>query len=948
MDALQWQRLSPLLDELLELTPEARAARLAQLHAQDPASADELVRMLALDAAGSDLLSEPLLASAMECLCAGSRIGPYALERLLGEGGMGQVWLAQRADGLYQRQVALKLLRPGYADAALRQRFTREREILARLEHPHLARLLDAGIASDGRPYLALAYVEGEPLTDYCQRLHLPVSARLRLFLQVCEVVSHAHANLIVHRDLKPSNILVNAAGDVRLLDFGIAKLLDTEADPAADAHPRTEARAFTLHYAAPEQVRGEPITTLTDVYSLGVVLYELLTDQKPYHLRRSSDAEWERAILAVEAPRPSAAVVRAAQQGQRDPAEARRLARRLSGDLDNILLKALQKPLPQRYSSAEALAQDLRRHLQGRTVQARPQGVAYRLQKYLQRHRWSVVLGSLTAAALLGAAGVALWQVREAHRETVRAQAMQDFVIGLFDRAGNAQRGDGFDLRGLLASGEQRGERELLRQPLARAELQGVIARLRIGLGDYREALLLLERQRALLATQDDVPLALRLEAAAQHGRALRLLSRSQECVAMLQPLAAQAQEAQAQLPLQAAGFFSQLGRCRRVLGERASARAWFERALALHRDVLKDPAGIVESMTDVASMDSDIGHTDAAIAGYLQALALLDRQAGPRHPLSVNLLRSLGVAYRDRGDVDQAEQAVSAALALSRSLNGDRHPVSLGLRRLRAAVMIDQGRLDIAERELRAAHALTVERLGPTHRDTGMSWSSLAMLELERGQDAQAIADMARSVAIMRAPDSQALLPYMLLNQGLALSAAGRYRDALAPLYEARARWIAQLGQNNPAVGDSERLIAEARAALGEPRQADALLAQALRRTESGYGPTHPRTRAVRVAWARNLGRLGRDAQALHELEAQARQGGDGIESRKLRWRARAYAAELHCQRRGGAGNGRGELQALQRELAQAQPQGGTLVHEVEGLSAACGAPAVLTAAR
>ncbi|MCT8271730.1 serine/threonine-protein kinase [Xanthomonas translucens] len=375
------------------------------------------------------------------------------MERLLGEGGMGQVWLAQRVDGLYQRQVALKLLRPGYADAALRQRFTREREILARLEHPHLA----------------LAYVEGEPLTDHCQRLQLAVSARLRLFLQVCEVVSHAHANLIVHRDLKPSNILVNAAGEVRRLDFGIAKLLAIEAGTAADPHPRTEVRAFTLHYAAPEQVRGEPIITLTDVYSLGVVLYELLTDQKPYTLRRSSDAEWERAILAVEAPRPSAAVTRAAQQGQRDP--------------------------------AEALAQDLRRYLQWRTVQARPQGLIYCLQKYLQRHRWSAVFGSVTAAALLGAAGVALWQVREAQRETVRAQAMQDFVIGLFDRAGNAQRGDGFDLRGLLASGEQRGERELLRQPLARAELQGVIARLRIGLGDYREALLLLERQRALLA---------------------------------------------------------------------------------------------------------------------------------------------------------------------------------------------------------------------------------------------------------------------------------------------------------------------------------------------------------------------------------------------------------------------------------------------------------------
>ncbi|MBN6150541.1 serine/threonine protein kinase [Xanthomonas sp. AmX2] len=948
MDALHWQRLSPLLDELLELDQAARVARLAQLRGDDPDAADELARMLALDADGTDLLSEPLLAAAAATLQPGSRIGPYQLERPLGEGGMGQVWLAQRADGLYQRQVALKLLRPGYADANLRLRFTREREILARLEHPNLARLLDAGIAADGQPYLALAYVEGEPLTDYCQRLRLPVSARLQLFLQVCKVVSHAHANLIVHRDLKPSNILVNADGEVRLLDFGIAKLLDADAD--AEAHPRTEVRAFTLHYAAPEQVRGEPISTLTDVYSLGVVLYELLTDQKPYYLRRHSDAEWERAILAVEAPRPSLAVQRAAQQGRCEAADARRLARRLSGDLDNILLKALQKPPAQRYSSAEALAQDLCRYLQGRPVQARPQRLLYRLQKYLQRHRWSVALGSAVVAALLGAATVALWQAREARRETARAQAMQDFVIGLFDRAGNAQRGDGFDVRGLLSAGEQRGERELARQPLARAELLGVIGRLRIGLGDYREALALLERQRALLATLDEVPLALRLESATQHGRALRLLSRSRECAAVLEPLATQALQQQAQLPLQAAGFFSQLGRCRRVLGERDVARAWFERSLALRRDVLKDPVGEVENMTDIAAMDSDVGRTDAAIAGYRQALALLERQAGPRHPLGIALRRSLGVAYRDRGDVAEAEQVVAAALALARALHGERHPDTLTVRRLLAAVMVDQGRLDSAERELRAAHALTVERLGPAHRDTGMSWSSLAMLAMEQGQGEQAARDMAHAVAILRAPDSQAMLPYGLINQGLALSAAGRHQDALAPLYEARQRWIAQLGRDHPAVGDSERLIGEARAALGDPRQADALLQQALRHTEAGYGPAHPRTRAARLAWAHNLAALGREQDALRELEAQARgdDDGDGIESRKLRWRARAYAADIRCRAPDAAAAGRQALRTLQGELAQAQPQGGTLSREVDKLSAGCGNPATLTAAR
>ncbi|UWX04091.1 serine/threonine protein kinase [Pseudoxanthomonas sp. NC8] len=205
-------------------------------------------------------------------------------------------WLAERADGLYRRQLALKLLRPGYADPNLRLRFSREREILTRLQHPNIARLLDAGIGEGDQPYLVLEYVEGVPLTEYCRDNALPVEARLRLFLQVCAAVSHAHANLIVHRDLKPSNMLVTPDRDVRLLDFGIAKLLDRDGTDVT--HARTEVRAFTLHYAAPEQVRGEPVSTLTDVYSLGVVLYELLAGDKPYRLRRQSDAEWERAIL--------------------------------------------------------------------------------------------------------------------------------------------------------------------------------------------------------------------------------------------------------------------------------------------------------------------------------------------------------------------------------------------------------------------------------------------------------------------------------------------------------------------------------------------------------------------------------------------------------------------------------------------------------------------------
>ena len=340
MDAARWLRLSPLLDALLELPPSQRDEHLATLRREDAALADELQQLLDMEADDPTFMSEPVVELPMGAH-PGARVGPYKLERLIGEGGMGQVWLAIRADGLYERKVALKLLRPGLADPRLRQRFDREREILARFAHPFIARLLDAGIDRDGQPYLALEYVDGEPLTTYCQSRQLDIAARLDLFRQVCEAVSHAHANLIVHRDLKPSNILVTPAGHVRLLDFGIAKLLDVEL--GADDKTRTGVRTFTLHYAAPEQIRGEPVTTMTDVYSLGVVLYELLTGSKPYRLKRQTDAEWEEAILDGIPLKPSQAATRA-EPGLTRPYAPARLGRELAGDLDNITLRALAK----------------------------------------------------------------------------------------------------------------------------------------------------------------------------------------------------------------------------------------------------------------------------------------------------------------------------------------------------------------------------------------------------------------------------------------------------------------------------------------------------------------------------------------------------------------------------------------------------------------------------
>lgn len=389
MDAARWRVLSPLLDELLELDEALRRVRLHQLSCQDPRLAEELGQLLASADDSDAFMAAPLLSPAATPL--DKKIGPYHLRELLGEGGAGQVWLASHRDSPDVADVALKLLRSAPADPHLRLRFEREVAILSRLAHPGIPRLRDAGCDERGRWFLAMNYVPGRQISEACAAQALSLAQRLALFLQVCEVVAHAHARAVVHRDLKPSNILVDEDGRIALLDFGIARLLDGKHgsmanDEASVARDGLD-RAFTLHYASPEQLRGEEEGVAADVYSLGVVLYELMTGCKPYRLRRQSDAEWDKAILRVDTLPPSEAVLRdgAAKGNERD---AHHLAQQLRGDLDAIALKALQKSPQLRYGSVEALAQDLRHHQDHRPVAARGGAAVYRMLHWLQQRR--------------------------------------------------------------------------------------------------------------------------------------------------------------------------------------------------------------------------------------------------------------------------------------------------------------------------------------------------------------------------------------------------------------------------------------------------------------------------------------------------------------------------------------------------------------------------------
>lgn len=428
--------LSELMDQALDLDADTRSRWVSDLStgphaALQPFLADMLARQADMETAFMvkpiTLPDDPAPAretgTLTSTLTPGARIGPYLLQREVGHGGMGAVWLATRADGAMTRQVALKLPTV-HLTAALAERFDRERDILAQLTHPNIARLYDAGVSETGRPYLALEYVEGKPITEHCDAINLPISGRLQRFLQVASAVQYAHANLVIHRDLKPSNILVSGDGQVHLLDFGIAKLLD---DPKAQAN-ETEltmlaGRALTLDYASPEQVSGQAISTASDVYSMGVVLYQLLTGQKPYQLKRGSRAELEEAILNSEPERMSDTVGRldASEFAARGLSQSR-LARSLRGDLDTIVNKAMKKDPQQRYTTVAAFAEDIQRHLDGLPVEAQPDSLRYRASKFVRRNRVGVAAGVAAMAALTSGLAVAMWQASVATAEAGRA----------------------------------------------------------------------------------------------------------------------------------------------------------------------------------------------------------------------------------------------------------------------------------------------------------------------------------------------------------------------------------------------------------------------------------------------------------------------------------------------------------------------------------------------
>jgi serine/threonine-protein kinase len=705
--------LQRIFREALALKAEERAAYVERACAGDAALLHAIQALLAVDGVAVGYTARPPSSGQYRISPedsgpysqAGQQVGPYLLVRLIGSGGMGRVYLAERRD--VHKSVALKVLDGLVRGSHTRKRFLFERNVLARLDHPNIARFLDAGIRSDGVPYFAMEYVDGQPIDAHAAALS--IDDRLRLFDGVCAAVAYAHQQLIVHRDLKPSNILVDKNGTVKLLDFGIAKLLE-DGDESLTAHG---VRPMTPAYAAPEQMRGEPITPATDVYMLGMLLFELITGKRPYSLRELTPSQAERLVCEANVPRPSALI------------PPGRFSRRSADDLDAICLRAVEKDPARRYPTAADLRADLQRYLSQRPVEARVPTRLYVARKFIARHRVSVALATAATLAVLAGSAAIAWQARRAHQERQRAeqalgesQSVSNFLIGLFEaQHPTSAMGEEPLARALIERGLQRAEL-LSGQPLVQARMLDTIGRVYHGSGDLARAEPPLRRALEIRLAQlgrqhaDTASSAHNLAALLYDKGAYDEAARDYEWALDVRR-ALGSNEADLVQTLQGSAML-----VLRVRRDDRVAEARMQEALRIAQTAFgeDDPrvASALNSLAAITDFRADFAGSERLLR---RALEIQTKRLGRTHPDTLETLGNLGTTLRDKGDLEGAEAAIREALDLELKVYGPRHLEVLGSMINLATVLQGRGRSADAEAMAREALTITESTYGPTH---------------------------------------------------------------------------------------------------------------------------------------------------------------------------------------------------------------------------------------
>jgi serine/threonine protein kinase/Tfp pilus assembly protein PilF len=835
----RWRALSPYLDDALEMDTAQRTTWLASIAAHDGTLAADLETILAGQPVvhASQFLERTVLDPRLDGAAplAGQVLGSYRLVSPIGQGGMGSVWLAERCDGRFEGRAAVKLLNVALLGRAGEERFKREGTILARVRHPRIAHLIDAGVSPAGQPYLVLEYVDGQPIDRYCEERALSIEARLRLFLDVLEAVAHAHANLIVHRDIKPANVLVSTDGQVKLLDFGIAKLIEgdqaagvTSWDSGSIALTRDGGAVLTPAFAAPEQLSGGAVTTATDVYALGVLLYVLLSGQHPAGEAAHSPATLIRSIVDTEAPRLSDAVSGATQRLDtltRHAAlcgtTAPRLRRALRGDLDTIVAKALKKLAPARYASVAALADDLRRYLRHEPISARPDTLRYRVSSFVHRHAAGVVATAavvLLIAVLTGVYMTRLAAERDrAQREAAKAVKVSDLLTGLLTSADPyATRGTREPtVRALLDAGADQVQQELAGEPDLQADMLTMMGRTYRRLGVYDKAQPLLEQALAsgrkafgpdhprVAQTLHDLGVLL-----AEKGDSAAAAESLEEALSMRRRLLT------AQHP-DVAVTLAEVGRVYQDEGLNWRAEPIQREALSIRRTVLgEDHRETAVSLSDLASVLRLNGDLDGAESLLLQCLDTNRKTRGEDHPNTAVTLHDLALIEASRGEERAAEARLRYALSRQRSALGDRHPVVAATLNNLAHVLVTSGRFDDAASALQEALEIVRPALGSEHQ-------LVAIYSLNAGSV---------QLALRQLTDAETLI-----REGI------RIRTAAPALVPSRRR---TLHDDDWSLGGARSLLGAALVAQARYDEAEAILLEAQRDIEAA----RPRREAER----------------------------------------------------------------------------------------------------
>jgi tetratricopeptide (TPR) repeat protein/predicted Ser/Thr protein kinase len=811
LDRERWQKIESLFHGALERPAAVRSAYLDEASAGDRAVRDAVVAMLAeheTDPSFLDPIVDLSAAGTRDAAVETKRVGAYRVVREIGAGGMGVVYLAMHEGAGFERAVALKVIRRGLDTEDVLRRFQLERRILAGLRHPNVANLIDAGQTDDGRPFLVMDFVEGVALDAYCEREKLSVPKRLALFQQVCDAVQHAHNNLVVHRDIKPSNILVTVAGAPILLDFGISKLIDPLEVAGEKSTTRTGARAFTPEYAAPEQISGQPVSTATDVYGLGVLLYKLLAGRRPFS--PENGFSFEKAVLETEPPKPSSFG-----------------GRELAGDLDTIILKALRKEPDRRYSSVSAFSDDIQRYLDGLPVRARADTIGYVTGKFVRRHRLWLSAAAIAFVSLIGATIYSAAQARAVARERDKALEVQRFLIEMFG-AGGRERGDTVSIRQLLDGQAALVSSTYASRPELHAQMLAVIAEGYDRLGMFkeaepsaREALAL--RRGVLRPDHPDIAsitslLGWILYEQGKAGPADTLLREALDLWKRARPAN----------PLGEARTLNDFGVVREAAGKYDEAGDLYRRALTTRRLMLGDnDRAVATTGSNLSVVLYRKGDVKGAVVVAESALAVMRNVSGPDHQRSTLIQSNLAAFRTALGDTKGAEVEYRDLIDRQSRVLGRKHPQTAGTINGLASALRRQQRYVEAESLFREAMTTFEGALGKEHARVANTAIQLGGVLSSQKKFREARPLMERALAIQRKIRGDTHRDVALAMTELATLSgdAGDWAGAERGHRAALDVWERSLGPKHVEVATARTRLARTLLMRGKPDQALAL---------------------------------------------------------------------------------------------------------------------------